>query len=157
MKAMKKNTLGVSPVIAVILMVAITVVLAGVVFLWAQSFTDEAGGGGEILNVKGSIDANGLVDGTPTTYTVLTIETISGTVDWSLYKVTVGGVQVYDVASLTTTPDTSNGLTASAGDSTYFSVAAWTTLLTAGTEYNVKIVNIGENALVWEDDIIATA
>ncbi len=42
MKAMKKNDMGVSPVIAVILMVAITVVLAGVVFLWAQSFTDEA-------------------------------------------------------------------------------------------------------------------
>ena len=161
MKAMKKNTLGVSPVIAVILMVAITVVLAGVVFLWAQSFTDEAGGGGEILNVKGSIDVNGFADNTATpvehVHSVLTIETISGTVDWSLYKVTVGGVQVYDVASLTTTPDTSNGLTASAGDSTYFSVAAWTTLLTAGTEYNVKIVNIGENALVWEDDIIATA
>ena len=43
MKALKKND-GVSPVIAVILMVAITVVLAGVVFLWAQSFTDDAEG-----------------------------------------------------------------------------------------------------------------
>jgi flagellin-like protein len=157
MKAMKKNVLGVSPVIAVILMVAITVVLAGVVFLWAQSFTDEAGGGGEILNVKASIDVNGLTGASGGPYSLVTVEVISGSVDWSQYKITVDGVQIYDVATLATNPDITNGESASAGDSEYFSIAAWSTPLAAGTEYNVKIVNIGENALVWEDDIIATA
>ncbi len=159
MKAMKKND-GVSPVIAVILMVAITVVLAGVVFLWAQSFTDEAGGGGEILNVRGTIDANGFADDTPDSYSGLEIEVISGTVSWSEYKVTIEGVQVYtetQAAALTA----ANAGSSSAGESQWFTIATYEvvagTPLVAGTEYNVKIVNIGDNVVVWEDDIIATA
>mgnify|MGYP003572387586 CR=1 FL=1 len=159
MKALKKNDMGVSPVIAVILMVAITVVLAGVVFLWAQSFTNEAGGGVENLNLRGSIDVNGINDGI-NTFSVLELEVLSGTIEWSEYQITIAGTTVYDVADLTTTPDTANGETTSAGQTGYFSVAAYSdaaTPLTAASEYTIKIVNIGDNQVVWEDNIIATA
>ena len=41
--AIRKDEEGVSPVIAVILMVAITVVLAAVLYVWAASFLDGTG------------------------------------------------------------------------------------------------------------------
>ena len=43
MKRMKKNDEAVSPVIAIILMVAITVVLAGVLYMWVISLADTGG------------------------------------------------------------------------------------------------------------------
>jgi len=43
MKRMKKNDEAVSPVIAIILMVAITVVLAGVLYMWVISMADTEG------------------------------------------------------------------------------------------------------------------
>jgi flagellin-like protein len=135
MKALKKNDMGVSPVIAVILMVAITVVLAGVVFLWAQSFTDDAEGGVETVNVKAS-----LYEDTAAALDKIEIEVISGTMTWSEYTVTI------ESNTATLAGSTSAGGTATAtGD--------WT--LVKGTEYTIKIVNIGENKVVWEDDVIA--
>ena len=136
MKNLTKKDTGVSPVIAVILMVAITVVLAGVVFLWAQSFTDESDSTVDTMNVKGSID-----DSDET----LTLEVISGTYSWDDYRVTVDGTIVTTTA----------GSSTSAGGSAVFSEAL--TTFDVGTEYNVKIVNIAEDQLVWEDDIIAVA
>ena len=41
-----RNEEAVSPVIATILMVAITVVLAGVLYVWASSLADDSTGGG---------------------------------------------------------------------------------------------------------------
>lgn len=41
-KYVGEDTVGVSPVIAVILMVAITVVLAGVVYVWVSSFSSDS-------------------------------------------------------------------------------------------------------------------
>lgn len=134
MKAMKKNDLGVSPVIAVILMVAITVVLAGVVFLWAQSFTDDAEGGVETINVKGSLDDSA---------NELYLEVISGTLEWADYKIMVNGTTQLS----TTDTSSSAGSTATFTDMDYV----------VGTEYNVKIINIADNKVVWEDDIIAVA
>ena len=132
MKALKKND-GVSPVIAVILMVAITVVLAGVVFLWAQSFTDDADGGVDTINVKANADGSD---------DALYFEVISGTMKWDDYKI------------LTTTA----GLESSAGEKATFAGAAGADSFFSKTiEYNVRIVNIADNAVVWEDDIIATA
>ena len=136
MKSLTKKDTGVSPVIAVILMVAITVVLAGVVFLWAQSFTDESDSTVDTMNVKGSID-----DSDET----LTLEVISGTYSWDDYRVTVDGTIVTTTA----------GSSTSAGGSAVFSEAL--TTFDVGTSYNVKIVNIAEDQLVWEDDIIAVA
>lgn len=138
MKAMKKNDMGVSPVIAVILMVAITVVLAGVVFLWAQSFTNETGGTVKALNLKGSLDDSD---------EELSLEVISGTIVWSDYKVLVNGT-----TQLSTSAGTSN-----AGETATFTDATSTIDFAAGTSYNIKIIDIAENKVVWEDDIIAAA
>jgi len=137
MKAMKKNDMGVSPVIAVILMVAITVVLAGVVFLWAQSFTNEAGGTVRSLNVKGSIDAGN---------SELQLEVISGTITWADYKILVDGSEVSGASV--------NETSSSAGETAhYYSHGSFS----VAQSYNVKIVDIAENKVVWEDDIIASA
>ncbi len=139
MKAMKKND-GVSPVIAVILMVAITVVLAGVVFLWAQSFTDDADGGVETINVKASADGSD---------DDLVFEVISGTMKWDDYKILINA---------TTEVTTTAALESSAGEMATFTAAAGPPSFFTGTiEYNVRIINIADNAVVWEDDIIATA
>ena len=136
MKALKKNDMGVSPVIAVILMVAITVVLAGVVFLWAQSFTDDSGGTVETMNVKGTID-----DSAET----LSLEVISGTYTWGDYKVLVNGTD-----ELTTATASS-----SAGETVSFTEAGYT--FDVGYSYNIKIINIADNKVVWENNIIAKA
>ncbi|MBN1389852.1 MAG: type IV pilin [Candidatus Thermoplasmatota archaeon] len=156
MKAIRKNDMGVSPVIAVILMVAITVVLAGVVFLWAQSFTDDAGGDVETLNIRGEIDVNGLTVSS-VDYSCLSLEVISGKIDWTKYKVTIETTVVY--TSSTTAIGTANTGESNAGDTAFFSATTLTgtDALVSGTEYSVKIVNIGDNKVVWDNDIIATA
>jgi len=136
MKAMKKDITGVSPVIAVILMVALTVVLAGVVFLWAQSFVGD-NDTVDTINVKGRIDVSA---------TELQLEVISGTYTWADYKITVNGTEIVD-----TTPSADSS---SAGET-----CTWTdpVLDTVGTSYNIKIINIEKNKVVWEKDIIAVA
>lgn len=133
MKAMKKNDLGVSPVIAVILMVAITVVLAGVVFLWAQSFTDDADGDVENLDITVSI--SGATD-------AMTIQVTSGTYTWSEYRVTVDGA----------TLDTPSVATTSAGQSTVYTDSTTTFDVDAQDSVHVIITHIEENRIVWQDD-----
>ena len=52
-KLFRKDDKGVSPVIAVILMVAITVVLAGVLYVWVSQFSTGSGGGAvKISSIK---------------------------------------------------------------------------------------------------------
>lgn len=116
-------------------MVIGTIVMAGVVFLWAQSFTDEADGGIETVNVKGSIDAQS---------DEVTIEAISGTYFWDDYRVSVDGVTFSTTATST-----------SAGGEAVFTTTGWDA--ETGSEYNIKIINIGNNAVVWENDVIAKA
>ena len=118
--------------IVVGVVVILSVVAAGVVFMWASSFTDEASGGVETVNVKGSISA---------TDNELTIEIITSTIDWMDYKVMVDGQ-----TEVTTTTGS-----ASAGQTVTFTGGDFQ----AGNEYNVRIINIGKNMIVWEDDITA--
>ncbi len=144
MKAMKKND-GVSPVIAVILMVAITVVLAGVVFLWAQSFTDDADGGVETVNVKAAAYDNDDA-GPPATFDYITFEIVSGTYDFDDYRVTLDGTTLTVVGATTEF---------SAGESVSFENNA-ADLFEPSDSVDIKIINIADNKLVWEDDVIAT-
>ena len=65
MKNEKMNDEAVSPVIATILMVAITVVLAGVLYVWASSLAEGNTEGNLALYQFGAEDANGdTTDGT---------------------------------------------------------------------------------------------
>ncbi|NCG00363.1 MAG: type IV pilin, partial [Euryarchaeota archaeon] len=67
MKNENKNDEAVSPVIATILMVAITVVLAGVLYVWASSLA-EGNADGEFTTYVITADGNTAGDG-PTTAT----------------------------------------------------------------------------------------
>jgi flagellin-like protein len=136
MKAMKKDLAGVSPVIAVILMVAITVVLAGVVFLWAQSFTEDAGGGAKTLSVDLDLEATVAPAGE------LTITPLKGDVDWGDYELYFNG------AILNTT-----GLTTSVGEDEVIAVTG----LTIGNEFNVRIVDIEDQTVLVNTNVMCKA
>lgn len=162
MKKGMKMDAGVSPVIAVILMVAITVVLSGVVFIWAQSFTGEADDSVEIINIRGIIDVNGVTDTSTvpgTSYTGLKLDLISGRMIWSDYRITVDDTEVFTIsesgsADLSTFPTANSGTTV-AGSSIWFSADTFDTApLVVGAHYKIKIINIAKDKIAWEDDYI---
>ncbi|MFW3145217.1 MAG: hypothetical protein ACMUIE_00210 [Thermoplasmatota archaeon] len=68
------------------------------------------------------------------------IEVISGTIEWGDYRIIVG------TTTLTNTTVTTAGETL---------VISTGLTLTQGDEYNVKIIDIVMNKVVWEKDIIA--
>jgi len=151
MKAMKKNDLGVSPVIAVILMVAITVVLAGVVFLWAQSFTDDAEGDVRSLNIKVSLYSD-----TADAADKLEIEVLGGTIIWTDYKVVVFGE-----ATITDTDGPDSGATddkSNAGDTAVFNLDGDGSTINAGEGYKVQIIDLEGNKVIYtNENVIATS
>ncbi len=151
MKALKKNDMGVSPVIAVILMVAITVVLAGVVFLWAQSFTEDADGGVETLNIK----VAAYQDETNSAADKLEIEVLGGTIVWGDYTVKVDGVEWLlfdDGDGVAGNTKTTAGQTA-----VYYSDADGESGdFLKGESYKVQIINLEQNKVVFtNEDVIA--
>lgn len=109
-----------------------TIVLAGVTFLWAQSYDDTSVTTYETMNVRGTIDAS---------EDLLYLEVISGSYTWGDYRVTVDGTPV----TLTSSQTTSAGGTATFTGGDYIE----------GTIYNVKIVEIAADRVIWESDIIA--
>jgi len=143
MKALKKNNLGVSPVIAVILMVAITVVLAGVVFLWAQSFTEDTGDTVKTL----SVDMELTTDATPDQ--LLTITSLKGQIDWGDYTVLVAGVEIADQSIAAIDPGVAESFDI---DET----AAEPTLV-VGDSYEIQIVSIADQTVVVKTDVVCTA
>ncbi len=163
----KKNDMGVSPVIAVILMVAITVVLAGVVFLWAQSFTDQAGDDVKTLNLKVGIDSNAFLCGANADHAGVEIEVLGGTINWNEYKIliNVGGSDIILYNALTSVdvsaaPLSANGDSQSlAGETVWYTQDTLTTAsVTVGSPYTVKIVDIDGNRVAWKsENVIATA
>lgn len=121
-------------IVGIILAVMVlgTILMAGVTFLWAQSYDDTTVTTYETMNVRGTIDAS---------EDLLYLEVISGSYTWGDYRVTVDGTPV----TLTSSQTTSAGGTATFTGGEY----------TAGTVYNVKIVEIAADRLLWDNDIIA--
>lgn len=135
---------GVSPVIAVILMVAITVVLSGVVYIWASSFANQAEGSPEYFNVKPELTTTG--GNHPDQ--LLTIDILSGDIIWSEFNVRLNDVVInvsteQDKAGESEIMDIPNGDYASGG-----------LLLSPGSEYRLKIISIDNNRIVFNDDVI---
>ena len=108
-----KNKEAVSPVIGVILMVAITVVLAAVLYVWVSGFMTTTSGGVYALSTgtwsdSGSKMNASVISTTPTTGIKI------GDITWQLYAVATGAVaalgtpQYYGV--------TGTEITAAAGD-----------------------------------------
>jgi flagellin-like protein len=118
-KNVKKD--GVSPVIAVILMVAITVVLAGVLYVWVTSLADTEEGTENLrLNAQDAANVPALAETTQFTTTddFLKIEQTGGDpIDWSvltiLCEVTGTGnrikLNVYSIAGDTAETQSSTG------------------------------------------------
>jgi len=124
---------GVSPVIAVILMVAITVVLAGAVTLWVFNLSSQSGEDGEMYFFRSTLEAS---DDT------IHIHLLSGsdTLDTSKIRVIINGEDVSSISNQEMYAG--DELVADAGID-----------LTPGTTYNVKItVN---NRMMYEGNPIA--
>jgi len=83
-KKLWEDKTGVSPIIAVILMVAITVVLAATIYVWVSGF----GGGGGGSNIALSLRQVGHT-GTSVEYEV---QSVSGNPGWNDLEATIGGV-----------------------------------------------------------------
>jgi len=135
---------GVSPVIAVIFMVAITVVLAGVVFLWAQSFTDEVKDEPIYYNVRVTITTD---EGSPPDQQ-LRVDLIEGSIKWNYFTVKVSEV----ILAPSTNED-------HAGDQEIFSIPDSSVSgldVSVGSYYTVKIISIDYNTIVFNDDAICT-
>ena len=154
MKGMKKNDMGVSPVIAVILMVAITVVLAGVLYLWVSSLADT-----DDTFTTLSFDAemhNGPL--AATTDDTLTLNLLKGdTITWTNYRVTIDGVLFYD-GTATTANAVIAPTTAAVGVKTTFTnvntetpaVAVLTGGFVTGTSYDIIVVELSSGNTVWK-------
>jgi flagellin-like protein len=90
-----RNDEAVSPVIATILMVAITVVLAGVLYVWASSLAGESTGGGLDTYTFSHRDANGDMSETGGDALVHIQMTAGDGLNWANLKVSIvvdGGV-----------------------------------------------------------------
>ena len=90
MKNEMKNEEAVSPVIATILMVAITVVLAGVLYVWASSLAGDSTGDTLDTYVFTAEDANPNADPTTETDALVRVGMQSGSgLNWSTLLVTI--------------------------------------------------------------------
>ena len=143
MKSLVKKDMGVSPVIAVILMVAITVVLAGVVFLWAQSFTEDTGDDVRNLNIKVSL----YEDTDAAAADILEIEVLGGTIIWGDYEVNVESTDAGSPTSGAT------GGQSTAGDTAVFTSPV---VITSGQTYKVQIIDLEANKVAYtSENVIA--
>ena len=84
-----RNEEAVSPVIATILMVAITVVLAGVLYVWASSLADDSTGGGLDKYQFDSRDASGVMSSDAGEKLVHVKMTQGEDLSWSVLKVSI--------------------------------------------------------------------
>ena len=71
-------------------MVAITVVLAGVVFVWASSFTNQAEGEPSFFHVKPVLTTTG--GSNPDQK--LTVEILNGKIEWEQFSVKIESVEL---------------------------------------------------------------
>ncbi len=84
-----RNEEAVSPVIATILMVAITVVLAGVLYVWASSLAGDSTGGGLDTFQFSDRDAAGALDETGGNPLVHIVMDQGDGVSWALLEVSI--------------------------------------------------------------------
>jgi len=147
---MWKDMTGVSPIIAVILMVAITVVLAATIYVWVSGF---GGSGGTSAAI--SMRQTNFVEGTSENNVTYQVLNAKGGLGWEDIKITVGGTEVWDGSD--TTPDkSSGGVTISSGgetDAEEGKIAAGDTItiyddaVTHGA--TVTIIDISSDTPIW--------
>lgn len=145
---------GVSPVIAVILMVAITVVLAGVVVLWVTRLSKTEEEAPEILKLDVSIYVTD-------SGAYMTIDNNGGgNIKWTNYKITIDGTPI-KVEDSSNNIYWENGLCKGSNET---NVGERETLMSitdpsitssdVGDTLTVKIINIKTQDVVWEREIV---
>jgi flagellin-like protein len=132
---------AVSPVIAIILMVAITVVLAGVLYVWVTSLADTEDTV-ETLNLSADLE-------TDNTNANLTIEQRGGDkITWADYTVKLEGVKLTGQTDM-------NGAAkpvSETGDKTVWDASS--VGVTEDEDYKVQVIDESDN-IVWENTITA--
>ena len=133
------NEEGVTPVIAIILMVAITVVLAGVLYVWVQSLI-ETRPASNWLNLSGELV---VVDGSNAE---LELSHSGGDpITWSDYRVLLNRTAL--------TPDVQR---TSVGEmATFLYAMSSTNALLPGEHYTAQVIELANNQIVWEGDMTA--
>jgi flagellin-like protein len=142
MRRIIKGKYGVSPVIAVILMVAITVVLAGVVFLWAQSFSEYTGDDVSFFHADITIRTD---EGTPPNQE-LEVLMLKGKVEWTRYEVYFEDIHLTGSTAVT-----------QAGNSETFNIpdsGSGGIDIQISSEYNVRIVSIDNMETVYNGNAV---
>ena len=130
-----KDKRAVSPVVGVILMVAITIVLAATIYVWVSSLSSPAVTAPSI-NLRGTFadsDNNGSID-----QLVLTVVSVQGDAKWEDLQIT---------ASTGTVSNSNSGLV-QAGQQ--FTIDG----LSGGQEVTVRIVHVPSNSVIYEDTFI---
>ena len=135
---------AVSPVIAVILMVAITVVLAATVYVWVSGFGAQSGNPQKSV----SLSSAGTLSGSNKTYA---IASATSGMKWSDLKVTVNGVQQtqYLTAGSCANPPGSAGPNAFAACSGGSYVTSASSIIAAGDLLHVE-ANSGDTLRILD-------
>jgi flagellin-like protein len=137
--SMRKDEEGVTPVIAIILMVAITVVLAGVLYVWVTSLADTSDTV-TTLQLDGELKVS-----SPAAASLELTHRGGDKVTWSDYRVTVNGT-AYTPAQTET----------AVGEVATFAITTVaTTALDVGEPYTVRVIEVASSTIVWEDTLNA--
>ncbi|MGA1872155.1 MAG: archaellin/type IV pilin N-terminal domain-containing protein [Thermoplasmatota archaeon] len=174
MRNLRSDDAGVSPVIATIILIGITVSLAGTVYLMTDNYSKMAGDKPEIFVADMEIDVDGVIEvdaeGHPTghTYSALVVSPIHRHIEWGDYKVTIDGERVFTVmdrhVTSTQVPDASDDPSPVNSGRTVVGAEQYLTEegyredfrpLQRGGIYYVVIVNLVENEIVWKGDVRA--
>ncbi len=161
MRTLKLNKKGVSPVIAVILMVAITVVLAAVLYVMVSNLT---GGPGDVTpTVAFKLGKSGTAGALEAKFTATSIdvpwgdikiiitengtqETWSINTDCSAFEPS-GSTSLETVATIAITDNAGSGCNQKISGGDYLTISSYT----SGSQYIVKIFYINTEGIAGED------
>ena len=144
----KEDEEAVSPVIAIILMVAITVVLAGVLYVWVTSLADTEDTV-KTLNLQGSIG----VDATELKINMSLEHRGGDPINWNDYQVTVDNKQLAAVPF--SGEDGSLDDQGTVGETGYWIYSFTGTAFEVGGTYTVKVIHTETANIAWEKSITA--
>ena len=141
-KKLWEDKTGVSPIIAVILMVAITVVLAATIYVWVSGF-----GGGSGTTAALSLRQESYNSGAP----VFEVQDVEGGLGWEDIIISVEGSEVWNgntgTGSATITSGGSTGVTTGA-------INAGDTIAVSGTAgQTMTIKSIDSGSVIYSADI----
>jgi len=142
MMRLLKNKKAVSPVVGVILMVAITIVLAATIYIWISSMSSPAATA-PTINFRGSVVQNGTGSGYNLTLTVISVQ---GNARWEdltiTYSINGNASQTVDLSG----QNLSGAV--NAGDQIIISN------LNSGAEVTVQVVHNPSNSVIYENTLV---